>query len=196
MDQAHPYCSSFSKTRIGRLSACDFAHSMISVLPGIADDPDTWAKFSLFPRKTTTFLSDDQKAQIVEAIRQAESRTSGEIRVFMESHCKYVDPIERASEVFFSLKMDQTQDRNAVLLYIAIKDHQLAIYGDSGIYERTGNTYWEDLVAHIVSHFDSQNFAGGISNYISEIGEGLHHYFPYDRVEDQNELPDDIVFGH
>ncbi|GAB3009805.1 TPM domain-containing protein [Niabella terrae] len=152
--------------------------------------------FSLFAKKTVDFLSSAEKEQIIEAIRKAESRTSGEIRVYMERHCKYVDPMDRAAEIFFNLKMDQTRDRNAVLLYIAIQDHQLALYGDSGIYERTGRPYWETLVAHILRHFDSRHFADGISNYIAEIGEGLHQYFPYDRAEDQNELPDEIVFGH
>ena len=131
----------------------------------------------------------------MQAIRAAESRTSGEIRVYMESHCKYVSAVDRAAEIFFGLKMEQTADRNAVLLYIATKDHQLAIYGDEGIYQRTGRQYWEELVNHILQQFNKENFAAGICGYIYEIGEGLHRYFPYDRATDHNELPDDIVFG-
>lgn len=141
-------------------------------------------------------LSDAEKLQVVEAIRNAESRTSGEIRVFMESHCKYVEAIDRAADVFFNLQMDKTTERNAVLLYIAVKDHQMAIFGDEGIYNKTGQEYWQQLVKRILAHFDKENFATGISEYVKEIGEGLHSYFPYDRASDQNELPDDIVFGN
>lgn len=151
--------------------------------------------FSLFNKKPLDILSDDEKQQIVESIRQAESRTSGEIRVFIEHKCKFIDPVDRAAEVFFQLKMENTIDRNAVLLYIAIKDKQLAIFGDEGIYKRTGKEYWENLVNHILQHFNKESFATGISEYVHQIGEGLHSYFPYDRATDQNELPDEIVFG-
>lgn len=152
--------------------------------------------FSLFHKKPLDILTAAEKEQIVQAIRLAESRTSGEIRVFMEQKCKYVDPVDRAAEVFFQLKMDKTTDRNAVLLYVAVKDHQLAIFGDEGIYQRTGKEYWENAVSHILQHFDANNFAAGVSQYVQEIGEALHQYFPYDRVTDQNELPDEIVFGN
>ncbi|MGJ7033312.1 TPM domain-containing protein [Niabella hirudinis] len=151
--------------------------------------------FSLFNKHPKEVLTNAEKEQVIEAIRRAESRTSGEIRVYIESHNKYVDPVDRAAEVFFKLKMDNTTDRNAVLLYVAVKDRQLAIFGDEGIYQRTGEHYWNELVAKILAHFNRKHFATGISEYIHQIGEGLYHYFPFDRATDQNELPDDIVFG-
>jgi uncharacterized membrane protein len=152
--------------------------------------------FSLFHKKPLDILTDTEKKQIVDAIRTAESRTSGEIRVFVEHKCKAIDPVERAEEIFFQLAMDKTIDRNAVLLYVAVKDRQLAIYGDKGIYQKIGKEYWDNLVGHILQHFNSKNFAAGISEYVHRIGEGLHNYFPYDKAFDQNELPDDIVFGN
>ena len=151
--------------------------------------------FSLFNKKALRLLSKEEKEQIVQAIRQAESRTSGEIRVFMEAKCKTIDPVERAAQVFYQLQMQNTVDRNAVLLYVATKDKQLAIYGDDGIYKKTGTAYWEHLVTQILQHFNKACFATGICEYIQQIGEGLHEHFPYDRANDQNELPDDIVFG-
>lgn len=151
--------------------------------------------FSLFNKKPIHILTDAEKEHIVQAIRLAESRTSGEIRVYMEKRCPYVDPVERAAEIFFQLGMDKTTDRNGVLLYIAVKDHLLAIYADEGIYKKTGKNYWEEAVSHILQHFDKDNFAEGVSTYVYEIGEALQFYFPYDRVTDQNELPDEIVFG-
>jgi len=151
--------------------------------------------FSFFNKKPLDILTDTEKEQIVQSIRLAESQTSGEIRVYMEQKCKYVDPVERATEVFFQLQMDKTADRNAVLLYVAVKDHQLAIFGDEGIYRKTGKDYWEKTVGHILQHFNKENFAAGVSEYVADIGEALHYHFPYDRVADQNELPDEIVFG-
>ncbi|XVJ66276.1 MAG: TPM domain-containing protein [Lacibacter sp.] len=146
----------------------------------------------LFPAKP--FFTDEEEQRIVAAIRAAEKRTSGEIRVFVESRCSYVDAVDRAAEIFFGLKMEQTEDRNGVLLYIATKDHQLAIYGDKGIHEKVGTAFWNKEVQKILSEFSKQNFADGIVTVITEIGEALVTHFPYEN-EDRNELPDDIVFG-
>src|SRR4051794_3227418 len=97
--------------------------------------------FSIF-RKKKQFFTPEQQQQITEAIQHGEKNTSGEVRVFVESHCKYVDAIDRAHEIFFSTKMDNTKDRNAVLLYLALKDKQLALFADEGIYQRVGQQYW------------------------------------------------------
>ena len=149
--------------------------------------------FSLFKKKE--FFSKEENDKIVAAIRNAEECTSGEVRVFVESKCKFIDPLDRALEIFAELKMQETKDRNAVLVYVAIKDKQLAIFGDSGIHAKTGEEYWRREVAKMISQFNKENYADGISNCITEIGHALQHYFPYDKETDKNELPDEIIFG-
>lgn len=136
-----------------------------------------------------------EQQQIVAAIKAAEQRTSGEIRVFIESHCRFVDPLDRATEIFASLKMMQTAARNGVLVYVALKDRQLAIFGDKGIHEKVGSDFWAQQVRTILSHFNKADYAGGIADVVTGIGDALHQHFPYDRENDENELPDDIVFG-
>jgi uncharacterized membrane protein len=147
-----------------------------------------------FSRKKD-FFSKDENELIVRAIRDAEQQTSGEVRVFVESKCRFIDPLDRALEIFSELKMENTQDRNAVLLYVALKDRQLAIYGDKGIHEKTGDEYWKMAVNTMVSHFNKENYATGISQCVTKIGEALQQYFPYDKKTDKNELPDEIIFG-
>ena len=141
------------------------------------------------------FFSDAEKQQIVAAIQAAEKQTSGEIRVYVESRCKYVDPRDRAAEVFAVLKMDKTVARNGVLLYVALKDRQLAVLGDQGIHEKVGNEFWQKEVRQILSDFNKANYAEGIAKVVGDIGEALRTHFPYDKDGDINELPDDIVFG-
>lgn len=116
--------------------------------------------------------------------------------MFVESKCRYMDAIDRAAEIFFGLKMEKTDDRNAVLLYVAMKDHQLAVFADKGIYERMGQAYWHDEIKMMTGNFNKQNYADGIRQCVTDIGEALHHHFPFDNDTDKNELPDDIVFGH
>lgn len=150
----------------------------------------------LFPwQKKTQFFTKEEKAQIIEAIQQAEQRTSGEVRVFIESRCRFVDPLDRAKEVFANLKMGETSLRNATLVYVAVKDKQAAVYGDAGIHEKVGQKYWEEEVNKMLLCFRQQKLAEGLMQCIKDIGEALHYYFPYDSTTDKNELPDDLVFG-
>ena len=147
-------------------------------------------------QKKKEFFSEEEKARLVSAIQQAEQRTSGEVRVFVESRCRFVDPLDRAKEIFLQLRMDQTAERNATLIYIAFEDHQLAILGDEGIHQRVGQEYWEKEVSKMISEFQSEHIVDGICQVVLDIGEALQHFFPFDRETDKNELPDDIVFGH
>jgi uncharacterized membrane protein len=150
--------------------------------------------FSFLKRKNK-FFSAEENNRIMEAIREAEKQTSGEIRVFVESKCSYMDATDRAAEIFSRLQMHNTAERNAVLIYIAVKDHQLAIFGDEAIHKKVGNEYWNKLVSHMASHFHQQHFAEGIRQTVLEIGEALQKNFPHHKYTDKNELPDDIVFG-
>jgi len=149
--------------------------------------------FSFFKKKD--FFSAEQHQHIVEAVRAAEKETSGEVRVFVESRCRFVDPLDRAAELFFGLKMDQTAERNGVLVYVAIKDRQLAILGDEGIHQKVGNEFWQKEVKKMIVEFNKENFAEGIAKVVLDIGQALKTNFPYKGESDKNELPDDIVFG-
>ena len=151
----------------------------------------------LFPwQKPKDFLSHDDMQLVVDAVRKAEQQTSGEVRVYIESRCRFVDPMDRAAEIFFGLRMDETKDRNGVLVYIAMKDRQLAIMGDEGIHQRVGKEFWEKEVAEMLAEFNAEHHAEGIAKVVTEIGEALQTHFPYDGKTDKNELPDDIVFGN
>lgn len=150
--------------------------------------------FSIFKKKREFFPADEQ-AQIVKAIQLAEKTTSGEIRVYVESKNRFVDAIDRASEIFFKLKMERTAQRNAVLLYIAMDSRELALFADQGIYEKAGAAYWDNAVKNMLAHFSKDNISKGIEECILEIGATLKEKFPYMGTDDKNELPDDIVFG-
>ncbi len=152
--------------------------------------------FGLFKPKKKPLLSEEGQRLIVQAVQEAERNTSGEIRVYMESRCSYVDSMDRAKEVFFKLKMDNTRNHNAVLLYIALTDRQLALYGDEGIYRKTGgDPYWQTELQLLRSFFQQNRVAEGIATCVQHIGLALSEHFPYDSKTDKNELPDDIVFG-
>lgn len=147
-------------------------------------------------KKKTALLNAEQQQQIVAAIKRAEATTSGEIRVYVESRCPHINAADRASEIFFKLKMNRTQHRNATLVYVALTDHQMAVFGDEGIDKKVGGyQFWENELMMMKSYFEKGWIADGISRCVIEIGESLSKYFPFERGTDKNELPDDIVFG-
>jgi uncharacterized membrane protein len=150
--------------------------------------------FSIFS-KPKGFFSVQDNEQIVQAIRSAEKETSGEVRVYVESRNPFVNVMDRASEIFFKLKMDNTADRNAVLLYIAIKDKELALFADEGIYKKVGAAYWDSEVKNMIAQFSKENISNGIEQCVLHIGQTLKEKFPYNNTADKNELPDEIVFG-
>lgn len=133
---------------------------------------------------------------VVNAIRKAEAGTTGEIRVFAEQHCTYVDPLDRAREVFRELAMEKTERRNAVLIYIALKDHQFAIFGDEQIYLKAGGpVFWEAAANQLRKYLRGGQTGEGLSACIDALGVALATHFPYDPAVPKNELPDEIVFG-
>ena len=148
-----------------------------------------------FWKKTKQLFPEEDTRLIVKAIRHAEQRTSGEVRVFVESRCSWVDAIDRAVELFFKLQMDKTENRNATLVYVAIKDRQLAVFGDEGIHQKVGTAYWNNVVSEMLQSFNRLDYAKGIADCVIQIGDALTTHFPYERDTDKNELPDEIVFG-
>ncbi len=134
--------------------------------------------------------------QVVACIKEAESKTSGEIRVFIEHNCNYMDAMERAKELFSSLQMEKTQARNAVIVYVALDDRQFALFGDTAIYEKAGGPlFWKAAAAKLTGHLQKNEIAEGLCNCIRELGVALATHFPYDPAIKKNELPDEIVFG-
>ena len=143
--------------------------------------------------KVEVFLTKEEEQEIVSAIGIAEKNTSGEIRVHIEKQ-NSIAPIERAVEVFHQLQMEQTQDRNGVIIYVAVNSKQFAIYGDKGINEKVPADFWDTTKDTIISHFKNGNFKQGLIDGILNAGEQLQKYFPY-AEGDTDELSNEISIG-
>jgi len=138
-------------------------------------------------------FSAQEKKRIVAAITEAELKTSGEIRVHIESYCPS-SSLERAIFVFNQLKMYKTKERNSVLIYLAAESRKFSILGDTGINAVVPEGFWESVKEIMQDSFKSGNFADGICAVVEEIGGKLSEFFPY-RQDDTDELPNDISFG-
>ncbi|NUM51490.1 MAG: TPM domain-containing protein [Flavobacteriales bacterium] len=143
---------------------------------------------------SNTLFSKEQQQKIVEAIKVAETNTSGEIKVHIEKRCKE-NVLEHAIHIFEKLKMHQTQQRNGVLFYLSVNDHKLAILGDEGINKKVPEDFWNEVRNHMIQCFKQEQFTQGLSEGIMMAGEQLKKHFPYKSQTDQNELSDEISFG-
>ncbi len=135
----------------------------------------------------------EQQKQIVEAIKQAENNTSGEIRIHIEKQCK-VDVLDRAANIFAKLKMHKTQLRNGMLFYLSIDDRKFAILGDAGINAKVPENFWDSVKETVLEQFKIGNQTEGLIKGIIMAGEKLKIHFPYQK-DDVNELSDEISFG-
>lgn len=143
--------------------------------------------------KVEDFLTQKEEQEIVEAIRMAEKNTSGEIRVHIEKTTS-IDSYDRAMEVFHELKMDETELKNGVLIYVAVKDKHFVICGDKGINDLVSGDFWDTTKEVMNTHFRNGNFKQGLVEGISKAGEQLQKYFPY-LDGDTNELSNEISKG-
>lgn len=137
-------------------------------------------------------FTEQQQKQVQDAIAQAELNTSGEIRVHIDKRCKE-EPMEKAIAVFEKLGMHKTEQRNAVLFYLAMDDKKLAILGDKGINEAVPTNFWDEIRDLMVSHFKKGEFTEGLSKGIVMAGEQLKSAFPY-QSDDTNELSNELTF--
>ncbi len=137
------------------------------------------------------FLSRLAHERIHAAIHDAEQKTSGEIRVLV-SHKPAPDPVAAAQQAFLRLGMQQTKDRNAVLIYVAPRSRTFAVVGDEAVHARCGDAFWRELAGAMTGYFQRGDFTDGLVHGIGRAGELLAEHFPRE-PDDQDELLDDVA---
>jgi len=139
------------------------------------------------------FFTAGQQQLLIDAIREAEAETSGEIRLHLDASCDK-NVFERALEVFNKLNMHQTKLQNGVLFYLAIDTRDFVIIGDKGINDLVPENFWDEVKDLVVSSFKQGYFTEGLAEGIKRCGLKLKAFFPY-QSDDINELTDEISFG-
>ncbi len=136
-------------------------------------------------------LDDEAKTKIIEAISQAELKTSGEIRVHIRKKCSE-DSLKDARRTFRKLGMHRTKNKNAVLLFIAQDSHRFAIIGDEGIHRHVGESFWDKTRDGLTQSFLQGRFKEGIMEAVQNIGDKLKIFFPAGS-DDKNELSNTVT---
>jgi len=141
------------------------------------------------------FLKALDEERIVAAIRQAEARSRGEIRVHVAER-EINDPRTEAARVFERLGMTDTAERNGVLLFVAPASQSITVLGDRAVHERCGEAFWTTVVESVREEFRAGRFTEGIVAAVGAVGDVLARHFPRRPGEtDVNELPDTVSHG-
>ncbi len=138
------------------------------------------------------FFDKEQQQMLVNAIASAELKTSGEIRLHINNFC-FGNELKAAQKVFKKLSMNNTNERNGVLIYVSVLSRKIAVFGDEGIYQKLGNAYWQSVIDNLILNFKQNKKAEALSECIVELGEQLGKYFPRNS-NDVNELPNTISY--
>lgn len=149
------------------------------------------------PRWIHRLFSDDDLDVIAAAVTEAERHTSGELRVHLERRLPRAadgttqDALERARELFAALGMQQTRERNGVLVYLAVADRKLAVVGDEGVHARVGDAYWAGVRDAMVARLRDHAPRDAVMAAVHDLGAVLREHFPR-RPDDTDELSDRV----
>jgi uncharacterized membrane protein len=138
------------------------------------------------------FLSADEASEIERAIGEAETGTSGQIKVILVRHC-WFGLQRKARKLFLRHALDNTSRRNCVMIMLVTSNRQFLVYGDRGIHEHVGGEFWRSIRNVMAGHFRSGRFAQGLCAGVREIGQRLAAHFP--REEAGNELSNRIEYA-
>ena len=114
---------------------------------------------------------------IVEAIRDAEQKTTGAIRVTV-SPKRIDDPVAAAQKEFLRLGMAKSPDRNGVLIFVSPRAHKFAVIGDEAVHAKCGDEFWRQLADVMTGYFRKSEFTPGIIHGVQRAGELLAEHFP------------------
>jgi uncharacterized membrane protein len=144
--------------------------------------------------RTKEFLGQLEHERIARAIKEAEAKTSGQIRVYVQRGEFAGDPVSAAQEKFQKLGMHATEQRNGILIFVLPRARKFAVIGDEGVHQKCGDEFWRQLVEKMRAHFQNEKFTDALVEAIEEAGALLAQHFPKTSAA-RNELSDEIVEG-
>jgi uncharacterized membrane protein len=127
--------------------------------------------------------------RVLSAIRAAEARTSGEIRVTIARH-KVVDPVAAAQAYFNKMGMANSPHRNGILIFVSPRSRKFAVIGDSAVHEKCGDAFWGSLAEAMGGHFRSGDFTAALVHGIERAGKLLAETFPRSRSDPAAKAPE------
>jgi uncharacterized membrane protein len=145
------------------------------------------------PRCIDRAFSDSALARIEAAVTDAETGSTGQIRIGIEAALPALaassgySARERSIDVFSQLRVWDTEHNNGVLIYLLMADKDVEIVADRGIDRVVGHAAWQSVCKTMEQRFAKGEFEAGVVEGAHAIGELLRTHFP--GTAPRNELP-------
>jgi uncharacterized membrane protein len=138
-------------------------------------------------------LSRGELDRLSEKIAAAERLTSAELRVII-TKSSWFGLKSKAHKLFRRYGLDETRQRNGVMILVDTRSRELLIYGDEGVHRQVGDAFWTDVRDAMVEELRAGRLTDALATGIRLVGEKLAPLFPAD-PNDRNEIPNDIIFA-
>lgn len=99
---------------------------------------------------------------------------------------------QRAREAFLAHSVFATRDRTGILVAVAAFEHRVVILADQGIHAVVPPGTWEQLAVETAATVKSSGAGAGLLQAVRRAGELLQAHGLARRVDDRNELTDDV----
>ena len=98
-----------------------------------------------------------------------------------------------ARQMFLELGMTESEDRNAVLLFVALGERYVEIIADAGLQAKLSDTsVWDGVVARFVGQVRQGRIADGFVSAIEGCADVMAEHFP-NREGAENRYPDRLI---
>lgn len=150
----------------------------------------------LFPRWGLTRRFPAETLDAIEAgVRESEREHRGEIRFALEGALeprdlwRTVAARDRALEVFAELEVWNTIEKNGVLIYVLLAEHDVEIVADHGLEGRVTQAEWQDVCAAMELAFRDGRWREGSLAGIGGVTRLLVREFPAGAEVNPDEQP-------
>lgn len=155
--------------------------------------------FFYLPWHTRRCFNAAVRAQISQAVAQAEQQHAGEIQVIIEGHLPLDialrgDSRLRAKQLFAEYGVWDTAYNSGVLLYINLCERKVEIVADRGIAQYVESEHWNTICKQITNALTQKQYSAGVVGGIAQIGQVLDQYYANKIKDLGNELSNSAVF--
>lgn len=138
------------------------------------------------------FLTANEEQLVVREIHEAETHTSGEIRIIITSR-RVFRPERYAWKAFDRMGMSETRLRNGALIVVMPRRRRFVVIGDKGLNEVVDPGYWEGIAEEMSRQLKNGLRCDALVTGVRKLAETMAAHWPVDG-DNPNELPDEIVY--
>lgn len=101
----------------------------------------------------------------------------------------------RAEVAFLEEEVFRTRDRTGILLFLSLFEHRAIVLGDTGINQKVKQEEWDGLVKRLAEGIRAGRPGAALVEAIHECGPLLERQGVTIRIDDSNELSDELRRG-